>query len=101
MATSIYYLLTAGEVSRWHAADADELWHWYEGEALELLRYDPRDDRLTCHRLGPVDADSAPVSRRPGRMLVNAPARSASTRGRLHGRAGLRMARLPHARGCA
>ncbi len=61
VATSIYYLLTAGEISRWHAVDADELWHWYEGEALELLRFDPRDGALTRHRLGPVDADTAPV----------------------------------------
>ncbi|MCW5568759.1 MAG: cupin domain-containing protein, partial [Dokdonella sp.] len=41
--------------------DADDLWHWYEGEALELLRFDPRDGALTRHRLGPVDADTAPV----------------------------------------
>lgn len=61
MATSIYYLLAATEVSRWHRVDADELWHWYEGEAIEITRFDPRDDRLTLHILGPVAHGSAPV----------------------------------------
>ncbi len=61
VATSIYYLLTAGETSSWHAVDADEVWHWYEGEPLELLRFDPRDDTLVRHCLGPVAHDAAPV----------------------------------------
>jgi len=34
--TSIYYLLRAGEASRWHRVDAVEVWHWYAGESLEL-----------------------------------------------------------------
>jgi predicted cupin superfamily sugar epimerase len=34
--TAIYYLLRAGEVSRWHRVDAAEIWHWYGGDALEL-----------------------------------------------------------------
>lgn len=35
--TAIYYLLEAGEVSRWHrVADADELWIFQTGGALEL-----------------------------------------------------------------
>ena len=34
--TAIYYLLRAGEVSRWHRIDAAEVWHWYDGDALEL-----------------------------------------------------------------
>ena len=61
VATSIYYLLTAGETSAWHRVDADELWHWYEGDALELLRFDPSDNSLVRHRLGPVAHDAAPV----------------------------------------
>jgi predicted cupin superfamily sugar epimerase len=60
-ATSIYYLLRDGEFSRWHRIDADEIWHWYEGEPLQMLRYDPRDNQFTMHRLGPVEHDSAPV----------------------------------------
>ncbi len=35
--TSIYYLLRVGEKSRWHRIDAAEIWHFYLGEALELL----------------------------------------------------------------
>ena len=34
--TAIYYLLRAGEVSRWHRIDVAEVWHWYAGDALEL-----------------------------------------------------------------
>jgi len=34
--TAIYYLLEAGEVSRWHRVDADEVWHWYAGDPLQL-----------------------------------------------------------------
>jgi predicted cupin superfamily sugar epimerase len=29
--TAIYFLLKAGEVSRWHRVDAVEVWHWYAG----------------------------------------------------------------------
>ncbi|MFZ3183494.1 MAG: cupin domain-containing protein [Pseudomonas sp.] len=35
--SAIVFLLPAGQVSRWHRVDADELWHFYEGEPLELL----------------------------------------------------------------
>jgi len=35
-ATSIYFLLKKGEVSRWHAVDAVELYHHYAGAPLEL-----------------------------------------------------------------
>jgi predicted cupin superfamily sugar epimerase len=34
--TAIYYLLPEGEVSAWHRADADEVWHYYDGAPLEL-----------------------------------------------------------------
>lgn len=34
--TAIYFLLTAGEVSRWHRVDAAEVWHFYRGAPLEL-----------------------------------------------------------------
>ena len=34
--TAIYYLLAAGELSRWHRIDAVEIWHWYAGAPLEL-----------------------------------------------------------------
>jgi hypothetical protein len=34
--TAIFFLLRAGEVSRWHRVDAAEVWHFYRGAALEL-----------------------------------------------------------------
>ena len=34
--TAIYYLLQAGERSRWHRVDATEIWHYYAGDPLEL-----------------------------------------------------------------
>ena len=34
--TAIYFLLKAGEVSRWHRIDAAEVWHFYGGHPLEL-----------------------------------------------------------------
>ncbi|MBI5164151.1 MAG: cupin domain-containing protein [Magnetospirillum sp.] len=34
--TAIYYLLRAGERSRWHRVDAVEIWHHYAGAALAL-----------------------------------------------------------------
>ena len=34
--TAIYFLLRAGEESRWHRIDAVEIWHWYAGAPLAL-----------------------------------------------------------------
>lgn len=38
--TTIYFLLVAGTFSAWHRVTSDEVWHWYEGEPLELLTRD-------------------------------------------------------------
>ena len=35
-ASAIYYLLRAGEESRWHRVDASEVWHFYAGAPLAL-----------------------------------------------------------------
>ncbi len=34
--TAIYFLLREDEVSRWHRADACEVWHHYAGAPIEL-----------------------------------------------------------------
>lgn len=34
--TSIYYLLERDQRSHWHRVDADELWAWHAGAAMEL-----------------------------------------------------------------
>jgi len=39
--TTVFYLLRAGEVSRWHVVSSDEVWHFYEGDGLDLLTFDP------------------------------------------------------------
>ena len=50
--TAIYYLLEAGEVSRWHRVrDADELWIFQTGAALELS-LSPDGSAREEHRLG-------------------------------------------------
>lgn len=51
--TAIYYLLRAGEVSRWHrVGDADEIWHFYAGAALKL-EISPEGGTVAAHTLGP------------------------------------------------
>ncbi|MAI46817.1 MAG: cupin domain-containing protein [Hyphomicrobiaceae bacterium TMED74] len=45
--TAIYFVLRAGEVSRWHKVDASEMWHWYAGAALKLS--------ISPDAAGPVD----------------------------------------------
>ena len=39
--TAIYFLLKAGEISRWHKVDAAEIWHFYAGSPLELGLAEP------------------------------------------------------------
>jgi predicted cupin superfamily sugar epimerase len=36
VSTAIYFLLEAGQASRWHRVDAAEVWHFYAGDPLEL-----------------------------------------------------------------
>ncbi|HEX2841466.1 cupin domain-containing protein [Hyphomicrobium sp.] len=54
--TAIYFLLKAGEVSRWHRVDAVEVWHWYAGAPLMLATAPPDGDvQMVC--LGPAVLD--------------------------------------------
>ena len=59
--TSIYFLLAAGEQSRWHRVMADEAWHFYEGGPLELMWLNPSGTELNRRVLGPVAPGQAPV----------------------------------------
>ena len=53
--TAIYFLLKAGEASRWHRVDAAEIWHFYRGAPLELCI------GKDIYVLGPdIDAAQAP-----------------------------------------
>jgi predicted cupin superfamily sugar epimerase len=57
--TTIYFLLAAGEYSRWHRVLSDEVWHYHEGDPIELIRFDDR--QLQRMRLGPVAHEQRPV----------------------------------------
>lgn len=35
--TAIYYLLTAGDRSRFHRIRSDEIWHFYQGDPLQVV----------------------------------------------------------------
>jgi uncharacterized protein len=48
--SAIYYLLAAGQRSRWHRVDATEIWHHYAGAPLVLSVRSRRPD--TGHRPG-------------------------------------------------
>jgi predicted cupin superfamily sugar epimerase len=49
--TAIYYLLRTGDLSAWHRVDADEVWHLYAGDPLELS-IAAEGAALAVHRLG-------------------------------------------------
>jgi predicted cupin superfamily sugar epimerase len=54
VASAILFLLAAGETSHWHRVDADELWQYSAGDALELLIATDRPGAgIEGHRLGP------------------------------------------------
>lgn len=60
--TTIYYLLASNELSRWHAVEADEVWHLYEGGPLELYVAPPWLDRLERRRLASASEEGEPVT---------------------------------------
>ena len=41
--TTIYFLLVKGQYGRWHRVASDEVWHFYEGDPLEVYWIDGRD----------------------------------------------------------
>lgn len=59
--TTIYFLLTAGEVSCWHRVLSDEVWHHYEGAPLELLVTDGSGAPGMRVTIGAAAEDRAPV----------------------------------------
>jgi uncharacterized protein len=60
--TTIYFLLTADDRSRWHRVSSDEVWHLYEGGPLELFELDTTSHSLQRHRLAPVGQLGAPLA---------------------------------------
>ena len=59
--TTIYFLLPAGALSRWHRVQSDEVWHFYEGAPLDLWMASPDGGQVNQHRLGPLDGTQRPV----------------------------------------
>lgn len=59
--TTIFFLLAAGEVSRWHRVASDEVWHFYEGAPLELMVADSALCEVERRTLGPVAGQVRPV----------------------------------------
>jgi predicted cupin superfamily sugar epimerase len=60
-ATTIYYLLPAGQKSRLHRVASDEVWHFYEGDPIEIFTLDVEITKQKRDILGPVGAESGPV----------------------------------------
>ena len=59
--TTIYYLLAAGELSRWHVVELDEVYHFHEGDPLELLTYDPAEGAVRRVELGRAEGQRRPL----------------------------------------
>ena len=59
--TLIWFLLTAGEISRWHRVlGADETWHHAGGDPLELWLLPPEGGEARPQLLGPLEAPVPP-----------------------------------------
>ncbi|MGH7672511.1 MAG: cupin domain-containing protein, partial [Gemmatimonadales bacterium] len=76
---SIYFLLAAGERSRWHRVWADEVWHYYEGDPLELVWLEGEEGVLRRARLGLPSAGKEPVAVIPAGCWQAARSRGAYT----------------------
>jgi hypothetical protein len=59
--TQIYFLLAAGERSRWHRVASDEVWHFYEGTPLDLFTIAPSAARVERRRLGAIEPGALPT----------------------------------------
>jgi uncharacterized protein len=59
--TNIFYLLEKGQQSRWHVVDGDEVWHYYEGQGMELYLMPPDFSELHIIQLGEAESGFTPV----------------------------------------
>ena len=60
--TAIWFLLCAGERSRWHRLASDEIWQFCEGDPLDLFTIAPAvTPRIERRRLGFAAAGAEPV----------------------------------------
>jgi uncharacterized protein len=89
--TSIYFLLPAGAVSRWHRVLSDEVWHFYEGAPLDLWTAPPDAGAATPHRLGPLADGQMPGVYCPGRLVAGSALGGRIQSGGLYGRSRVRV----------
>lgn len=61
--TTIYFLLVAGTHGAWHRVQSDEVWHFYEGDALELLTRDLVTRLDADHRVHVIPANQWQAAR--------------------------------------
>jgi uncharacterized protein len=59
--TTIYFLLRAGEASSWHRVSSDEVWHFHEGDPVELYRCPPDLGAASVLSLGPLATGAEPI----------------------------------------
>ncbi|MEO7415040.1 MAG: cupin domain-containing protein [Opitutaceae bacterium] len=53
-ASSIYFLMTPDGFSALHRmAVSEEIWHFYSGDAVKHVQFDPHQGRVSITRLGP------------------------------------------------
>jgi len=57
----MYYLLPGGRVSKFHRVASDEIWHFLEGDPLELGTIEPSLAAFQTHLLGPASDRAQPV----------------------------------------
>jgi len=46
--TSIYFLLESPDFSSFHRIKSDELWHFYDGTAIEIIWIEPEGNLQSC-----------------------------------------------------
>jgi predicted cupin superfamily sugar epimerase len=64
--TTIHFLLVAGQHSRWHRITSDEVWHYHEGDRLELIWLNPERTADQRRVLRPAGEECEPVHVVPG-----------------------------------
>lgn len=52
--TTIYFLLTGSDLSRWHRVASEEVWHFLDGAPLELRAIDADFVQASRHVIGAV-----------------------------------------------
>ena len=68
--TTIYFLLVAGTHSVWHRVTSDEVWHFYEGDPLELLTRDTTMRLDADHRVHVIRAGEWQSARPLGEYVL-------------------------------